>query len=294
MSNFCTISTVSHLHKTFALADSLSPFGGILNVLLVDGTAQTNLSKPANVQIYSLDIFEDEIAKKIIAKYSHKDKLRWALKSVFLKFLLGLHSKVIYVDNDIFFFNDFSFLFEKLNTKSVLLTPHFYEANPEKNQNWLEANFRVGLYNAGFIGANSEAIPILDWWEKCCLYNMKKSYLRGLFDDQKYLDLVPVLFDNIEIVKHRGCNLAGWNHKTYADNNQHDKDNLVFIHFAELSLIEFSKPNSRWHNQYTYYSNALKKYSPDYEFRKNIFSIVAISNFVYFLGWKFYRLFEKN
>lgn len=294
MANFCTISTVSHLYKTYALADSLAPFGGTLHVLLVDGKSNSYIQTPQNIKFFSLDDLNDEIGKKIISKYKQKDKLRWALKPVFLIFLLAKYPKVIYVDNDIFFYNDFSFLFDKLNKKTMLLTPHFYKANPEKNQNWLEANFRVGLYNAGFIGINNNAIPALQWWANCCLYNVKKSYTRGLFDDQKYLDLIPVLFDNIKIIKHRGCNLAGWNYKNFPSGSEKKKSVLVFIHFAELSLIEFSKKENLWHQNYIAYCNSLKKYNPKYSYKRKLFNKNTVYNYLYFLGWKFQRLFEKN
>ncbi|RKS99659.1 hypothetical protein [Flavobacterium sp. 123] len=294
MSNFCTTSTVSHLYKTYALADSIAPFGGVLHVLLIDGSPDNTTEIPQNIHFFSLKNLTDEIGKKIISKYKNKDKLRWALKPVFLTFLLRKYSKVIYVDNDIFFFNDFSFLFEKLEKKAVLLTPHFYEASPQKNQNWLEANFRVGLYNAGFIGVNSKAIPFLNWWANCCLYNIKKTYWRGLFDDQKYLDLVPVLFDDVEIIKHRGCNLAGWNYTNYPHELAKNNINLIFIHFAELSLIEFSKPENYWHKSYINYVDSLKKHFPNYLFKRKIFNKNTVSNYLYFLTWKFCMLFEKN
>ncbi len=294
MSNFCTTSTVSHLYKTYALADSIAPFGGVLHVLLIDGSPDNTTEIPQNIHFFSLKNLTDEIGKKIISKYKNKDKLRWALKPVFLTFLLRKYSKVIYVDNDIFFFNDFSFLFEKLEKKAVLLTPHFYEADTQKNQNWLEANFRVGLYNAGFIGVNSKAIPFLNWWANCCLYNIKKAYWRGLFDDQKYLDLVPVLFDDVEIIKHRGCNLAGWNFTNYPHELAKNNTTLIFIHFAELSLIEFSKPENYWYKSYIKYVDSLKKYYPNYLFKRKIFNKNTVINYLYFLIWKFCVFFEKN
>lgn len=294
MSNFCTISTVSHLYKTYALADSIAPFGGVLHVLLIDGSPKNTTEIPQNICFFSLKNLAEKIGEKIVLKYKNKDKLRWALKPVFLTFLLRKYSKVIYVDNDIFFFNDFSFLFEKLEKKAVLLTPHFYEPNPQKNQNWLEANFRVGLYNAGFIGVNATAIPFLNWWANCCLYNIKKAYWRGLFDDQKYLDLVPVLFDDVEIIKHRGCNLAGWNFTNYPHELAKNNTTLIFIHFAELSLIEFSKPENYWYKSYINYIDSLKKYYPNYLFKRKIFNKNTVINYLYFLIWKFCVFFEKN
>ncbi|MCB9205105.1 MAG: hypothetical protein H6603_09045 [Flavobacteriales bacterium] len=164
--------------------------------------------------------------------------LRWSLKPVMISSLLEDYEKVIYLDNDTFFFNDPSFLFDELDKHDILLTPHNYPRDPKKNQNWLEANFKVGLYNAGFIAVNRSAKHIMDWWADCCLYRCEKSLLRGLFDDQKYLDLVPIMHPNTKVLEHKGCNIAGWNNEVCKRVEQPDGsvliDNkwpIVFIHF---------------------------------------------------------------
>lgn len=297
MNCFCTISTVSHLFKTYALADSIASGGGLLNVLLIDGDKQDARVSPSNVSFYYLADVNKGVGKELILKYKrNKDKLRWALKSVFMNYLLDKYSKIIYVDNDIYFFGNYSFLFDALNTSTMLLTPHFYSADPTKEQNWLEANYRVGLYNAGFIGANKDAKPALDWWAACCLYNIKKSFWRGLFDDQKYLDLLPIHFDNVNVLKNKGCNLAGWNYNTVQLSRDgkneivvENKFPLVFIHFAELSMLEFSKPNSYVFNEYTKYMEALRGYNKAYTFKKNGLSKYAILSYLYFIKWRIAR-----
>lgn len=295
---FCSISTQSHLFKTYALANSIAPHGGVLHVLLIDGDVTSN--KPTNVVIHKTTELLNPLATKIINKYkSNADKLRWALKPVFLLHLLQNHHKVIYVDNDIFFYGNYGFLFDELDANSVLLTPHFYESNPTKNQNWLEANFRVGLYNAGFIGVNKSAQEALEWWANCCIYNLKKSFWRGLFDDQKYLDLLPIKFDGIKILKHKGLNLAGWNYQNYllernSLNNpiMNKTDDLVFIHFAELSLIEFSKPDSFFKTEYHNYIDKLRMFNPKFEYNRNVFRWITLATYVYYLKYKITRLFE--
>lgn len=301
MSNasFCTITTQSHLFKVYALADSLSGNCFPLYVLLID-TNILPINYPSNIKFVVLDDLSNDLSRMIIVKYySNFDKLRWALKSCFLLHLLETFEKSIYIDNDIFFYNDASFLFEKLSISSILLTPHFYEANPSIRQNWLEANFKVGLFNAGFVGVNSTAKLFLEWWAKCCLYNIKKSYWRGLFDDQKYLDLVPVLFNDVEILKHIGCNLAGWNFNNYKVSRiksgkvfLNDTFPIIFIHFAELSCIKFSSVNHSLFSEYLKYDLLLKHYKVDYSFKRSIFNKSTILTFFYFLKWKFVRLFE--
>ncbi|MCB9256432.1 MAG: hypothetical protein H6579_04825 [Chitinophagales bacterium] len=262
---FCTISSFSHLYKSFALADSLAPWGGHLNILLVDGKTDVG-QVPKNVSFFTLDQLDGELTKKIIEKYKKEsDKLRWSLKSVFLLFLLEKNEQAIYVDNDIHFFGDFRFLFEELAKHPILLTAHNYPRDPEKNQNWLEANFRVGLYNAGFVACNQKAKPSLIWWAKACLYRCEKNYWRGLFDDQKYLDLFPVIEPQTKVLTHLGCNVAEWNselcYKTEIEGKFfiNQKYPLIFYHFNFYSL----KILGRNHPLFSSYFEALKEHKKD-------------------------------
>ncbi len=296
-SAICTISTLSHLSKSNVLLESLFPFfDGNFFCLITDAMQPQSENK---VQHHDLDNLISDEAIAIKKKYTG-DRLRWALKPVYLKFLFSQgFERVLYVDNDIYFYGSPQFLFDKLIEKSFLLTPHFYPSNPSNNQNWLEANFRVGLYNAGFIGVSKKGVEILDWWTNCCLYNVKKSFWRGLFDDQKYLDLVPVKFDNVEVVKHKGCNLAGWN----SDESEIVKDEngqflvqnepLIFIHFTSLSVEKFSNSTAVLFQAYQQYLERLRLKKSDFQFSNTKLTKNAISSYIYYLRWRFVRLFEK-
>jgi len=286
----CTISTISHIFKAYALADSLQEFGFRLNILLVDCEDVSNINPPIDVKLYNLEHLGSEQGKKLISKYKgNLDKLRWGLKAVFLECLLKENNQVIYVDNDIHFFQSPEVYFKELETQSLLLTPHFYPSAADIHQNWLEANFKVGLYNAGFIAVNINGIEALHWWANCCLYNIKKSYWRGLFDDQKYLDLLPILFEKVKLIKQRGANLAGWNYKVLQPKNSE----VTFIHFAELTMREFSHLQNEYYVFYQEYLLILKKYNKKYQFKPTYISNYSIVNYIYFLAWKLNRLFEK-
>ena len=249
---FCTISTQSHIYKCFALAKSLYNFGGTLRILLVD-TYSCKGDLPSNVSLAYVTELQTDIAQKIIEKYkSNSDKLRWCLKPVLLMHLLQAFEKVIYVDNDIHFFNSFEFLFEHLDEASILLTPHDYLRDPKTKQNWLEANFRVGLYNAGFIGVNQQAISTLQWWAEACHYRCEKNYWRGLFDDQKYLDLIPIIDEKCQIIRHPGCNVSEWNNvvrKRHYKKGKHlisGDHPVVFYHFNQFAINELAEDDPIW------------------------------------------------
>jgi hypothetical protein len=270
MYQFCTITTLSHLYKVYALAESLKNQRHlfVLNVLVIDDNGSFEYD---NCRFLKLsEISSQHNAAQIIAKYSgNKDKLRWSLKPVLIKYLLLQpgNDRLIYLDNDLFFFSDYEFLFELLHRHRFILTPHHYKNDPNKNQNWLEANFRIGLYNAGFVGANKEAVQTLQWWADCCLYRCEKNSFRGLFDDQKYLDIIPIIEESALIIRHKGCNVAGWNteicqrkivdHRVLIDG----RFDIVFIHFNENTIREIvAGSDSILFNYYRAYVETLKRF----------------------------------
>ena len=253
MKTICTISTYSHLANTLALKDSIAlqyP-GLIFNVLITDRDDVSHLTQ-TNTHFFTLkDINTAFLASAVIKKYGKdKDKLRWCLKPVFLHYLLfsGGYSKAIYVDNEIFFFNDFSFLYDSLDQHDVLLCPHWRCSKPGINKDWFLVNFTDGFYNAGFFAANNNASEQLIWWAEACLFKCDKIYRKGLFDDQKYLDFMPVIFEKVDILKHRGCNVAYWNqieNKRTGTGDMvliNDTWKIIFIHFTK-ELVKSIKNN---------------------------------------------------
>lgn len=288
----CTITTSSHLFKVKALYDSLEgKTGADFHCLVTDGKAEAW----KNGHLHGLEMLKGDTAEAIFRKYTG-NKLRWACKSLFMLHLLETYERVIYVDNDIAFYSSPDFLFEQLQEKSILLTPHFYPADPTHDQNWLEANYRVGLYNAGFIGASRRGADALRWWGQCCAYTIRKDYYRGLFDDQKYLDLFPVLFDGVEILKHKGCNVAGWNILTSPRNTDASgqvwldgKWPLVFVHYNYYTIDCIQKgkdPGLQPHWQQ--YLEQLQHYAPGYSAEEERISLRT--RWAQYLDYARYRL----
>jgi len=253
MNSLCTITTSSHLAHTLALRDSVMAYNNDIhyNVLVIDNDNADKL-KHEKTSFFSLKSIEKAyLANAIIKKYkNNKDKLRWCLKPVFLHFLIEQQkfAKLVYVDNDVFFFSNYDFLFDELDNKDVLLCPHWRCSDPLKNKDWFLVNFTDGLYNAGFFAANQNALKALEWWAKACHFKCAKVMRKGMFDDQKYLDVMPIIFENTGILKHRGCNVAYWNQienkRTLINNSVliNSTWSIVFIHFTK-ELIKSIKNN---------------------------------------------------
>src|SRR5205823_5632165 len=124
-------------------------------------------------------------------------------------------SGVFYFDPDMAVFNRLDPLFEGLERGSVVLTPHQLDAEEDEEaviDNEI-CSLKHGVYNLGFIGVrpSTPGLQFASWWrarlEQWCYADIPS----GIFTDQRWVDLAPALFDCIEIIRDRGCNVATWN-----------------------------------------------------------------------------------
>jgi len=272
MRTFCTIITSNYFPYAVTLYRSITKLnpGEKLCILICDqGEIQPGVDEFPNLQLHRLSaIFKEYRADELITKYRNdKDALRWALKSVYINYLL--HSgfeKVLYADCDLFFFNGYEFLFKELDQHDFLLTPGNTIFDPYVQEEEFLSGYKYGLFNAGFIGANQRSEPILKWWANCCSYRVETNFEDGLFVDQKYLDAVTVLFENVKIIKHQGCNIAFWNlHKCKrtVENGKvviNGKFPIIFIHFTNKYIPELLNGHDPLiYPFYLIYENTFKK-----------------------------------
>lgn len=254
MQTFCTIITANYLPFAKVLYQSLQKFlpGTSLQVLVID---ENNILSSENLYIHSVEsVVNSKVAKGIQEKYAYTNpgKFRWALKPVFISYLLqNGFEKVIYADADLFFVSNYSFLFDELDLNNIILTPHWPNLSTVEIDQSLFGVLKGGLYNAGFIGANKKGQEAIGWWAEICHFKTEENSELGLYFDQKYLNVLPVQFDNVKIIKHQGCNLASWNLQTCKREiidgklmiNQ--KFEPVFIHFNRETIVNILGGNDK-------------------------------------------------
>ncbi len=191
-------------------------------------------------------------------KYSVLE-LSTAVKPFALEYIFEHYAvdQVLYFDPDIAIYGDLDVLTLPLSESSIILTPHLTAPLTDARRPTDLDILRSGSYNLGFIGVKAcpETARFLQWW-KARLYDQCVVDLpKGLFVDQRWIDLVPGMFSNVSILRNPGLNVAYWNlaHRTVARSPRGYTVNgepLCFFHFSGFNPEE---PHglSRHQNRFT-------------------------------------------
>lgn len=143
-------------------------------------------------------------------------ELSTAVKPAFLQrlFETGNEDVALYFDPDVLVLCPVTSVLEALRTSNVALTPHALSPLPVDGRRPSEAAFLVsGSYNLGFVGLrrSAESTRLLLWWRDRLVRGGASAPEKGLFTDQKWIDLVPSFFEGVEIVRDPSLNVAYWN-----------------------------------------------------------------------------------
>lgn len=254
-----TIVTEDYLDRAILMHRSMNDFAKTeLHVLVVGEPGDLKKYSERyyeSIRFYSLaNIKHDPVVERKIGKYGlASDSLRWGLKPDFLRYLIAMQSieKVLCLDCDLYFVNNFDFLYYDLEKWPVLITPHWRTIWPHIDANEFEMHLNHGICNAGFFAASDKALDFLAWWSKATEYKCEINTAQGLYVDQRYLDLAPFYFPEIvKVLQHQGCNVAIWNTKTC---RRHENDGeilingkwpIVFIHMSS-GTIQHADGNDR-------------------------------------------------
>ena len=219
-----------------------------------------------------------------------------SVKAGLIKHLLKIGFElVVYLDPDILVTNRLEEIFSCLSDNDIILTPHLDAPMPSdgKGPNYISMML-TGVYNLGFIAVknSNNAINFLNWWDEQLEYRCLDEQDKGLFTDQKFLDIAPCIFDGFYILKNTGYNVGPWN--IHSRSLRHESGNwfcndkpLFFYHFSNYSTkkanqiaayVNRDNLDSRKDLKeiYDLYSSLLRKYtnsgnlSPNYKY--NYFS----------------------
>lgn len=166
-----------------------------------------------------------------------------AVKPFYFEYLFDKNpsvTEIFYLDPDLFFYQHPNLMRSEFQDADILLTPNLIYTQSQASTGEL-ASLRHGMYNLGFLGLRRsvESLRLISWWKERLIEHCRIDKCWGIFVDQKWMDLAPLFFDRIKLVKHPGWNMAWWNfnERKLVQNssgywvNTQDQP-LVFFHFS--------------------------------------------------------------
>ena len=240
-----TICSANYLPYAKTVADSLVKYNSdhlFIIVLLDKGKQEYNLFAAPhtvlNVEDMKLEFFEEMSARYDIFELS------CAIKSFAADYIFRMMrdcDRLFYFDADMLIFSSLEYAEKLLLQNAILITPHLATHNDFEDKIEIEKLvFRAGVFNAGFFGLKrgEETQIFLDWWMGKMRNYCYKDLESSLFDDQIWLNYVPVYFKQSFIIKNVGYNAAYWNmgeRKLAFKNTKYFVNEdipLVFFHFS--------------------------------------------------------------
>ncbi len=121
----------------------------------------------------------------------------------------------LYLDPDVYLFHPLEPIKSYMDGKSIGLIPHILQAE--------EADIGVrltemsvtehGIYNLGhlIVRPDKNGRDFASWWAKRLDQFCFDDRERGLFTDQRWVDLVPAIFDGVGILRVPNLDVASWN-----------------------------------------------------------------------------------
>lgn len=249
MYNFCTLFDSYYLTRGIAMYESLKKHGVNFHLfILAFDEIVEKILKTLNfedVTIISLQDFEDDELKK-----AKKDRTRgeycWTCTPSLIKYCIEKNNlyACTYLDADIYFYNNPKEIFEEMEARSIMLSPHRYTPVYDRSDS-------SGIYCVQFVTFKNDNIgkKALNWWRNACIQWCYAREEEGKFGDQKYLDDWTERFEGVHVMKHKGGGVAPWNVQQYRfikrvgdniflyDKNSSEEFPLIFYHFHNLYFL---------------------------------------------------------
>ena len=240
-----TICSANYLPYAKSLGDSFVKTNSdyLFIIVLLDKGSQDYNSFAAPHKIINVEDMRLDFFSEMNERYNIFE-LSCALKPFVADYIFRNFSHcelLFYFDTDILVYDSMQNAEVLLSKHSILITPHLATSKDFEYRIEIEKMvFRAGTFNAGFFGLRrcDESQSFLEWW----MLNMRtycyKNSFTSLFDDQIWLNFVPVYFKNAIITNDLGYNAAYWNmgeRKVDLKNGQYfinENVPLVFFHFS--------------------------------------------------------------
>ncbi len=247
----CTIIAKNYLPMARLLSASWRKFHPDCPMLVLFLDSPQGFFRPEDEPFQSVFVSDLPIRNLpgFLFKYSILEA-NTAVKPCLLNYLFRQFSidKLLYLDPDILIFESLDSLRESLQEANLLLTPHLLSPLPKDGRGQNEHEIlQAGSYNLGFLGIRNslESRRFLRWWSEKLYHQCIVSFENNLFVDQRWMDMVPGLFEGVQVVRDPGYNIAYWNlHERSISLNGGVQVNGRPLRFFHFSGFNPDKPSS--------------------------------------------------
>lgn len=210
-----TIVSRNYLHYALNLMTSVAEhMPGSRRVIVLCDAADDVPELPGETTLLTIDQLGIPQLDRMIYQYTILE-LNTAIKPFAFSWLFETEAcdSVVYFDPDIQLFSTGDPLLERLRRADVVLTPHLTEPLDDDHHPSDLAILQSGTYNLGFLALRRcpEVTTMLSWWQRKLERDCVVDIPRGLFTDQKWMDLVPGFIAATHIERDLGWNVAYWN-----------------------------------------------------------------------------------
>jgi hypothetical protein len=216
---YCTYFDTGYLSRGLTMIESLREHGdnSLVYILALDSGVRDFFAGHGdkNIRIISIQDLE-EYEPELSAVRPHRSRMEFyfTCTPLLVRFVMDQmktrNSTIIYLDADLYFFDQPQLAIASLGDGSVGIIEHRY---PEKLQQRLS---KYGRFNVGWVAFvdDKNGRQVLDWYGKSTLEWCGDKPLDGKYADQGYLDSFP-LFSGVTVLREGVFNLAPWNTESH-------------------------------------------------------------------------------
>jgi hypothetical protein len=242
---YCTYFDSGYLSRGLALISSLRSHGdnSEVYVLALDNETEKFLTNHAPENVFVINIGELERAEpSLLPLKVQRSRMEYyfTCTPLLIRYVMNQlatpGSVAIYLDADLYFYNDPQLVISAMGKDSVGIIEHRYPDAVAKKL------AKYGRFNVGWVGFRDDnpGRNVLDWYASKTLEWCSDKPENGKYADQGYLDWFPE-FEGVAILESAGFNLAPWNTKRHklrlTQQLEVDGEPFVFFHFHGLRAV---------------------------------------------------------
>jgi hypothetical protein len=239
-----TVVTRNYLHYALTLRADCRRWqpDHDFHIILIDGSSEDRNELSETAHVCDASSLSYGMPWKRFAFQYTPFELSCAVKPYGMLHAMDLgYDQVIFLDADLGVYANMKSVELSLQSHSIALSPHLQRQLPADGKQPVENNFlNTGTFNGGLIACRNDEVgrDFLNWWGARLRSECYVDIAKGIFVDQKWLNLVPGLFPQVAILRNPACNAGHWTLSQYPIEG--DELNGYFIAGEPLESFHFT------------------------------------------------------